>query len=430
MNRGSGLFAEHREIKSYYGGNEMRTLIKMSLRGIMLGFLFGTLSWLGINAALSEAAETGVSEKEITIGMVADSTGPIAIMGKSLSIGAITYFDAINQAGGIHGRKIRFLHETDDYQPSKHVAALRKLVSLDKVFCFISNMGTSNCFAALPIIQQEGIPVVCPQSGLSEEFMPPKSRWWFLMVPPNDDVGRSMVEYVAQVLKKRGARVGLLYQDDDTGQAQRRGVIHQVNKYLTINDMKLVGEESYKRAAADVTPQITKLKDSNPDVVILCSTHNVTSMALKTAKVRNWKPQFAVSYMSDEYQVIQLAGEAAEGLAIFRFCANPTDDFPLVKECMENLKRFGRESAYVSRHVLQAYGAAKITCEALKRAGANPTRESFADALESLRNYEYGDAAPITFTKDNHFGLRKGGFWSIVRNGKLEKLHGWTYVVE
>ena len=58
----------------------------------------------------------GVTENEIIIGSHADLSGPTAILGVAAINGVRMRFDEANDAGGIHGRKIRFIVEDAGYQ--------------------------------------------------------------------------------------------------------------------------------------------------------------------------------------------------------------------------------------------------------------------------------------------------------------------------
>ena len=50
--------------------------------------------------------ETGVDAKELHLGMVNAQSGPAAGLGKGMLAGAQAYFQRINAAGGVHGRRL------------------------------------------------------------------------------------------------------------------------------------------------------------------------------------------------------------------------------------------------------------------------------------------------------------------------------------
>src|ERR1700751_4678767 len=80
------------------------------------------------------AAEVGVTDKEIVVGAGVDLTGAVANWGVNIKAGMEAVFNRVNEAGGVHGRKIRLITYDHVYQPPKAVANAKRLVERDKVF--------------------------------------------------------------------------------------------------------------------------------------------------------------------------------------------------------------------------------------------------------------------------------------------------------
>ncbi|MGQ9654683.1 MAG: ABC transporter substrate-binding protein, partial [Thermodesulfobacteriota bacterium] len=92
-------------------------------------------------------AEEGITDTEILIGSHQDLSGPIAGWGIQVKMGLEMRAREINEAGGIHGRKIRFVIEDSAYDPKKAIMVTNKMINMDKVFCFIGNMGSPTALA-------------------------------------------------------------------------------------------------------------------------------------------------------------------------------------------------------------------------------------------------------------------------------------------
>src|SRR5580700_5763170 len=93
----------------------------------------------------------GASDTEIEIGNTMPYSGPAStygIIGKT--IGA--YFDQVNAAGGINGRKIRFISYDDGYNPQKTVELARRLVEEDQVLFLFATLGTATSAAIRPYV--------------------------------------------------------------------------------------------------------------------------------------------------------------------------------------------------------------------------------------------------------------------------------------
>ena len=92
--------------------------------------------------AAPAAAQQGVTDTEIVLGCSNSFSGPLAFTGEQITkFGVDLYFRVVNDAGGIHGRKVRTVYYDDGYRPQDAVANTRKLVEQDGVFAVIMPAG-------------------------------------------------------------------------------------------------------------------------------------------------------------------------------------------------------------------------------------------------------------------------------------------------
>jgi len=290
--------------------------IKQKMYGLMVLGLSLVLVIMG--QKLSNAADPGITDTEILVGTVADTTGPLALNGTQLNMGAKLFFDLTNKRGGVHGRKITMRTETDDYQTGKHVAALRKLIFVDKVFAFINNVGSSSTMAAAPILENNKVPLVAPQAPQPELYNPPQ-RYIFAYYPDYVVNGRLLLEYAVEKLKdKKSFKVGVFYQDDDVGKSALKGVQERIAAHKEL-DIKLVSTAGYKRGEADLSSQALKIREGNPDFVLMIAVQGPEAAFLKEADKMDWKPKFVCSMAAPPPTVIELAGaKAVEGVSFLQ----------------------------------------------------------------------------------------------------------------
>jgi len=78
-------------------------------------------------------APPGITDKEILIGSCAALEGPSSFLGRETVAGAQAYFGAINDEGGVNGRKLRLASYDHSYDPAKAQACWDKLMA-QKVF--------------------------------------------------------------------------------------------------------------------------------------------------------------------------------------------------------------------------------------------------------------------------------------------------------
>ena len=95
---------------------------------------------------------------------------------------------------------------------------------------------------------------------------------------------------------------------------------------------------------------------------------------------------------------------------------------PQVPEGLRDPKYTLEKYSFIS---LEGFVNAKVVVEALRRAGANLTRQSFRQALESLRNLDLGIGAPLAFSPERHQGLDSVYFTRVDRE-RWVPISDWT----
>ncbi len=97
----------------------------------------------------------------------------------------------------MNGRKIRFIVEDDGFQPSRSIAAVKKLIEQDKVFALVGTLGDSWRAGDHRLHPIEKVPSIYQGSGISELAFPPK-RYFFPVQPNFISEGRIIAQYVVE----------------------------------------------------------------------------------------------------------------------------------------------------------------------------------------------------------------------------------------
>lgn len=382
-------------------------------RKLMLSMLIAALC-LGLSVPLM--AEEGVTDTEIRIGSHQDLSGPIAGWGIQVKMGLEMRAREINEAGGIHGRKIKLFVEDSAYDPKKAIMVTNKMISLDKVFAFIGNMGSPTAGATKPIISEKKIPQMFPLTAASL-FFEPYDRYSFAGFTPYYDQARIAVKYF--VTKKGYKRIGLLYQDDEMGAIMKKGVEDE----LAAQGLKIAGSESYKRGATEFSSQISLLKKAEAQVVVLATVIRETVGALKEAKKIGWEVDMvgmSPAYTKLVPQLCQTAGFSPDGF----YCTAQTpmiyadSELQTVRDWWKkHVDWFGKEPDLPTT---AGYAGVHYFAIAAQKAGKDLTREKFIDAMEKFKDEPdniFG-GPPYTFTPTNH----QGAFYatmSVVKDGRF-----------
>ncbi len=382
----------------------------MITRAIPLFLLVVTLG------ALPVAAQPGVSDTEIVIGGSNSFSGPLAYTGEQITrFGVDLYFRVVNDAGGIHGRKVRTVYYDDGYRPQDAVANTRKLIEQDRIFAVIIPQGSQPVLATLKYLEENKVPLLFPYQSSPETRA---QRYVFQGMTLSDRSSKMMIDYLAGPRKIK--KFAALYQDDDYG----KSFLTAFEKDLARFGLKLVASESVKRGVTDVSAQVAKLQAAKPEVTFLVLVPGPAAQALKERQKIGWTDTLMVSTgpLTDE-RYLALAGDAAEGVEGLSLWPDPvTSDLAGVKLYrVHMLKYFPKNEP--NRYSIAGYFAGILFAEGARRAGRNLTRESLVVALESVRGFESGILPPLTIGPDHE--TQKQGFWVRVEKGRFKPLTDW-----
>ena len=388
---------------------------KFRIRGLAVSLLI--LSMLVTVAVFG--GEPGVTETSIKVGTSLDMTGPIAFVGKSVSDGMNVYFSAINDEGGIHGRKITQVIEDHGYNPSRAAASVAKLNDRDQVFAIVGGAGTPTSKAMIPSLERAGLPMIGTGSFSPKIADPPKKYVFHLLTNYNDQM-RIGLDYIVNDLGIKKPKIGMIYQDDDFGKDCLDGLEFQAKMY----GIPIIATVTYKRGAIDFNPQVVRMMEAGVEYCFLATIYRETAGVVKEAAKLGWKPTFMVSAAATDPITLKLSGPAADGL-LGVACGELLDSQrPGWKKYLERTKKYDKGTPGFYHSVGYLY--AEVFCEGLRLTGQDLTREKFVKAMEGIKDFNTGVGPNITFGPN----LRAGAHSAFIvkanaKNGQFEKLTEW-----
>ncbi|MEJ2718763.1 MAG: ABC transporter substrate-binding protein [Deltaproteobacteria bacterium] len=190
------------------------SLVVMAVTALVLAACLGPSVAAGV---------PGVTDKTVTIGGPMLITGPIAVLGTAAADGLAIYWKWVNDEGGVHGRKVKCLMVDDGYNPTRAVAAARKLITRDNVFGFLTTSGTPQTLQLMPILEKEHVPAL---SGIVPSFpgiMKTLPDMFTFGMPYGDQIVLG-IDYFIKDQKKKQPTLGIIYQDDAYGKEVKRGM--------------------------------------------------------------------------------------------------------------------------------------------------------------------------------------------------------------
>ncbi len=383
--------------------------------------VLGTLIIIGLLAVgcVKRAPAPGVTDTEVLIGNVQDLSGPLKELGAVIPNGSNMYFDYINDQGGVHGRSIKMLIEDHQYNPQKAVAATKKLVEKDQVFCLYQVIGTSPCEAIRPILAETGTPLIAPatNSGTMSDLSRKAGDLIFHTDTGYDRQAEILVDYILE--QNSEAKIGVVYQDDDYGENVLEGIARAESEHnLTVQ------KESYQRGAIDFKGQTMNLLKGGCTDVIIAGIVREPVTVMKTAEAMNYKPNFFGTGPTVDARVGKLAGSAGEGFTATYWANMWNSDAPGPKLYRELCEKYDIPEPYIGLYHYYGFATAQLLVEGLERAGRNPTRKSLVRGLETLKNWDVGSFPPITFDRNDHAGVDKVQLVKM-QNGEQVVISDW-----
>lgn len=357
---------------------------------------------LAATAQVGLAADPGVTDSEIVFGMWAAFTGPVAHLGTSSRDGFQVTIAEVNAGGGVHGRKIRLVAYDDAASPQEALAAARRLISHDRVFGLVVGSISGATLPVIPVINQARIPFISGTSS-NVRLLEPHSRYVFRPYANDTWQGYRLIDYIVE--KGGSRRPAMLHVTDDYG----KGGYDIVSRRLgDKHGLKLVAAEQYNRGDQDFSAQLLRIKQSNPDSVLVWAFAPDAAIVVRQAKELGITAQLYGGASTATPLFPRGAGPVGIGfVANYPFPQLPESSTPaLVKyrEALQKVYPAGFPAGRPSEYDLLGVAAARVAVEGLRRAGRDLTRENFIAALETLKEFDTGVTFPATFTKDNHEG--------------------------
>jgi ABC-type branched-subunit amino acid transport system substrate-binding protein len=362
----------------------------------------------------------GVTDSEIVIGSCAALEGPASFLGTQTVLGARAYLAAVNEQGGVHGRKIKLIARDDGYEPDKTIACVNQLIQQDRVFAMGFFVGTPTGAKAVPMAEAHRVPVVGFFTG-AEILRAPVKKHVIHVRASYYDEARAMVDNLVKNLGVR--RVAVFYQEDAFGLA----VLEGVKIALRRHELAPVALGTYPRNTMDIGRGLEQIKPAQPEAVVMVGTYAPLAEFVKRARADRWPSLFlTVSFVGTE-AFARAAGKDGEGVIITQVVPPPSrTDLPGVKAYVRDLKKVAPDAQpnFVS---LEGYVNALVLVEGLRQAGRELSRERFLAAVEGVRDLDLGIGMKATYGPGRHHAFDQV-FSTLLRNGEAVVFTDWKQV--
>lgn len=377
-----------------------------------------TVTALGIACVLATAA---AAAEPISIGAFFDLSGPNANIGTPTKLVAEMAVAELNKAGGIGGRKIEL--ETADTQsdPTKGATVAKKFIYQDKVVAIIGPTRTDTGMNAKPVVEEAGIPTIMTVGSYPVIMGGKFGPYTYVFKSPQraTTAVRKLFDYLK---KKKLTSVALITASDAFGKDGLTTMEELAGEY----GINFVAKESFGNRDTDMTAQLTKLKNANPQAIVCWTVGPAASIVSKNRVQLGIKAPLFQSHGLPDPKYIELAGKASEGdrmPATKLMVVDQLSDKDPQKKVIQNFVRLYRDVYHhdkdfpINTHSGYAWDAIMILENAMKKAGTDP--KALRGAIENTKNY-VGVSGIYNLSAEDHNGLNVDSMVIVeVKNGKF-----------
>ena len=323
--------------------------------------------------AAGAPAAPGIDTDEIRIGIIAPITGPAAVFGIASSQGTRLAFNEINAAGGILGVPIRYILYDDMHSPVDSIQAFNRHVHDDNVVAIVGPVTSGPATAVAQANEDSRIPIVTPTA--TAYVVTTHGDFIFRACFLDAQQAIAMANFAMNSLGAQTAAV--LY---DVAMDYSTGLAENFRSHFEAIGGTIVAWESYTGGDVDFRPQLTSIRDADPDVLFFPDYFSV--VALMAAQVSELGLN-ATLLGGDGWEGVFTVLDDPNLLNGSFYSAHFSADDPstIVQDFIRNFtEQFGEPP---NSFAALGYDAGRIIAQAIKEAGSTDN-EAIIRALANL----------------------------------------------
>ncbi|WP_374666267.1 ABC transporter substrate-binding protein [Ramlibacter sp.] len=346
---------------------------------------------------LAAPAQEGVARRELLVGQSIALQGGRNAYAQAVQEGVLAHLNAVNERGGVHGRRIVLKTLDDDNKGSQAEANARALVQEHKVFLLFGSIEGGPSTGVMKAAVELGVPFFGPMAG-SPTLRRPHQPLVFPVRAEHREEFRALLEYA----RRTGAnRAAFVRSDSETG------LQHLENVRILCRElgMELVADLPFKGDITDaqIGEMAQRIGQSGAQVVINHGSPAMYEKLIRRARAAGVRAAFS-AVNSGSAQMAQQLGELAHGMVFAQVVPDPMErKTEIAREYQQQFAKAwpGKAFSYGS---LEGYITAKALVAALQLAGRDPTRERFVSALQKAGGLDV-NGLKLRYEPGDHAGL-------------------------
>lgn len=353
---------------------------------VVAAFLAVVLTAAALGTVLSGCGGSSI----IKVGVNAELTGSVPVVGQSCKNAALMAAEEVNAAGGLDvgGKKytLSMLVEDNEDKAESAASAAQKLINQNQVVAMVGPNASRNAIPAASVAESSKVPMISPWS--TNVKLCQDKKYVFRACFIDDFQGVVCAKFALNNLGSKTAAV--LY---DVASEYNKGIAEVFKKSFEENGGTVVAFESYTTGDKDFSAQITKIVAGNPDILFLPNYYSEVPLQVQQALRIGYKGKFLGSDSWGSAELIKLGGADMEGLYFSTHYA-PDIATPEAQKFISNYKaKYGSVPDDVAA---LTYDAVQLLCQALKAAG-KVDRQAVRDALAGIKQFN-GVTGQMQFT--------------------------------
>ncbi len=363
----------------------------------LLAVLPFAVAAVALLAGSSYGRAAATAKPPIVIGVLEDTSGGAAAYSQVGSATIRVAASEINRQGGIFGRQVKLVFESDGNSPSLAPTVVRHLVDQGAI-AVITNSGSASAVQAKPVLkelQRVGISALNLDTRIGN---PPDVDYSFMVVPGITAIG----QLYGIAFKRLGITKLALLGDNSPTIA---GLTNTLVPLMQKGGVTVVAQETAALDATDVTPQVLRIQAQNPDAILTPSLGGQLEIVMHRtiSRLMPKTQQFSLASIGNQPTTWDLASSSdLDGLV---YIASLTDRNPRTVALAKLLKaKLG--VTFLTAYHAQAWDAMMLLRTAIIKAGTANDSVKLRDALEKIQGYRPAFGQPafrLSFGPNRHF---------------------------
>lgn len=338
----------------------------------------------------------------IKIGVLADLSGDYANILKGGHRGVELAVEDLKA----DGKNVELIIEDQQScNKSQTVSIVNKFINIDKVDFIIGGTCSSTTLVAAPIVEESKVAMI---SALSSAPSISNVGDYVFRTYVSDALRSEKAAEFAYEIGKR--KMAIVYGNGNDAALQ---AFEETKKHFENFGGEVVFNEGFDDKSTDFKTLLTKIKSSNPDLLVIAITspNQIGILINQMAELGVELPIISPVETPEDKQVIEIAGNRADGV-IYIVPGNPPQSPAYQKLSADYKTKYGEE---ITQFTAEAYDATMLGVMAVL--DSDGTREDIKDKLYEVSKTYQGVSGNVEFNENGD--VSKDVIFKTIENGKF-----------